>query len=192
MTNIEQRSISVELRAGDGRKIGGIAVPYGRLSSDLGGFREQFARGAFAENLADPNHNVWLLWAHDLAQPLASRAAGSLRLFDEEAGLRFEADLNNTSWAGDAFEAIKSRTVSGVSFRFSVPKGGDSVKQVNGQLIRTVHRAQLSEVSPTPMPAYPQTAVGVRSMAEVLAGLRDPAITVRDLLAQAVELERTY
>jgi HK97 family phage prohead protease len=192
MTNIEQRSIAAELRAGDSLQIAGSAVPYGKLSNDLGGFREQFSQGAFAETLADPNNEVWLLWAHNLAQPLAARKAGTLQLFDEQAGLRFDAKMNNTTWSRDAYEAIRSRSVSGVSFRFTVPKGGDSLARANGELVRIVHRANLLEISPTPLPAYPQTAVGVRSAAEVLASFREPGMVERDLLAQLIELERMH
>src|SRR5262245_39090152 len=118
MRKIEERSlIASELRADELMKIAGVAVPYGSLSVDLGGFREQFVRGAFSETLAGTD-DVWLLWAHDVTKPLASRSSGNLAMQEQDTGLRFEASLNDTTWSKDAHQAIRSGTVKTVSFRF--------------------------------------------------------------------------
>src|ERR1019366_5577697 len=97
--------------------------------------------------------------------------------------------LNNTSWAKDAHAAIQAVTVRTCSFLFDVPTGGDTWVKENGALIRTVHRARLFEISPTCMAAYPATAVGVRSIEEVLATEKDSGVIARDLEAEWLELE---
>jgi HK97 family phage prohead protease len=188
MNKNEIRSFSTELRAADAMKIGGIAVPWNSLSQDLGGFREQFSRGAFSETLASTD-DVLLLWSHNRSMPIASRASGNLQLRDDPGGLQFDATLNGTSWARDAHQAIASGTVRTASFMFSVPHGGDSWVKAGGELVRTVHRAKLHEISPTVMAAYQATQVGVRSIAEVLAGAETQGVIMRDLLAESIALE---
>jgi uncharacterized protein len=189
---MEIRSIIAELRATEPRKIGGHAVLWNQPSRDLP-FEEQFTRGAFLESLGDNSRDVVMLWSHDLSKPMANQKSGSLMVAEDDAGLAFAATLNQTSWSTDGYEAIRSGTVRTVSFRFSVPPGGDKWQQKGPKLMRTVHKAILLEISPTPLAAYPSTDVSVRSAAEIMAAARlDSGITVRDLLAQAVQLERMY
>ena len=188
MNTMEIRSFSTELRAADAMKIGGIAVPWDSLSENLPGFRERFTRGALSETLAG-SHDVLLLWSHNRSMPLASRASNTLQIRDDPAGLAFDASLNSTSWARDAHAAIAAGTVRTCSFLFDVPAGGDTWVKENGTLVRTVHRARLFEISPTCMAAYPATAVGVRSIAEVLAGAETQGVIMRDLLAESIALE---
>src|SRR4051812_35906519 len=138
---MEVRTIGTELRATDAMKIGGVAVPWGSLSVDLGGFREQFTRGAFNETLSDPAADVILLWAHDRTKPIASRASGNLDIRDAAGGLEFDGRLNGTSWAKDAHAAISGGTVRTVSFAFQVQEGGDTWTKTTGGLVRTVHKA---------------------------------------------------
>jgi HK97 family phage prohead protease len=188
---IEQRSLPAELRAADALKIGGLAVPYGRLSEDLGGFREQFVAGAFQATLADTSADVVLLWSHDRSKPLASRVGRTLSLQDAQDGLHFDASMTRTSWAADAHAAIAAGTVRTVSFGFTVPEGGDTWRRTGSEVIRTVHRAELLEISPVAFAAYQDTAVQARSIAEVLAAARiDPDLVQRDLLVQIIEFER--
>ena len=188
MNTTEIRSFSSELRAAGDMRIGGTAVPWSSLSQDLGGFREQFARGAFSETLASAD-DVLLLWSHNRSMPIASRASGNLQLRDDPGGLQFDSTLNGTSWARDAHQAIASGTVRTVSFAFSVPTGGDSWQKQDGALVRTVHRARLFEISPTVMASYQATTVAVRSIAEVLATAKDSGVIARDLEAEWLELE---
>lgn len=56
------------------------------------GFTETIARGAFAKTLAE-NPDVVFLINHD-GLPLARTASGTLRLDEDNTGLRVEADLN--------------------------------------------------------------------------------------------------
>ena len=186
MSNIELRSFSTELRTTEPYKIGGHAVIWGQPSRDLP-FEEQFARGAFLDSLADTSRDVALLWSHDLSKPLANQRSGSLTVAEDHLGLAFSAQLNQTSWSTDAYEAIRSGTVRTVSFRFSVPTGGDTWAHKGPKLTRTVHKAFLMEISPTALAAYPGTDVSIR---EVMAAARlDSGIVLRDLLAVAIELE---
>jgi HK97 family phage prohead protease len=125
MKDMEVRTIIGELRATEPGRIGGHAVTWNQPSRGLP-FEERFVRGAFLDSLADSTQDVSLLWAHDPTKPLASRIAGSLTVAEDDLGLGFDAKLNGTSWSVDAYEAIRSKSVRTVSFRFSVPTGGDT------------------------------------------------------------------
>jgi phage head maturation protease len=55
--------------------------------------------------------------------------------------------------------------VTQMSFAFSIlPNGQDWAKDENGQVVRTVKRVKLYDISPVTYPAYPQTDVGLREM----------------------------
>jgi uncharacterized protein len=191
---MELRNFTTELRATDSMRIGGLAVPWGSLSEDLGGFREVINRGAFDGTINDENADVVLLWAHDDTKPMARRSARSLSLRDEVAGLAFESTLNGTSWSRDAHEAIRSGAVKTVSFGFTVPDNGATWRtEPNGRLTRIVNKANLIEISPVARAAYSTTAVGVRvgirSAADVLAAAVVNDATLRDLVKLSLDLE---
>ena len=107
-----------------------------------------------------------MLWAHDTNFPLARRSSENLKLREDEKGLWFEARLNNTSWANDAYEAIKNRDVQGMSFGFEVLQvlwrqegEGD-----NAKFFRDLLEVKLWEISPVVWPAFDDTSVDARSI----------------------------
>jgi Escherichia/Staphylococcus phage prohead protease len=138
--------------------LAGYAVPWRSRSVDLGGFVEEFTPGAFRRSLAG-SEDIRALWSHDMAAPLGRRANGTLRLWEDTRGLAFEVDVPETALGNDTFRLVTRGDVSGVSFGFLVPKGGDSFAKRNGQVVRTVHEAELVEVSPCLWPAYEGTSI---------------------------------
>ncbi|MGG6311573.1 HK97 family phage prohead protease [Paenibacillus macerans] len=131
-------------------------------------FVEVISPGAFSEYLRE--NPTLSLWCHRTDQILGNTKPGTLRLFDSETELRFELDLPNSSWGNDAYESIDRGDVDGVSFGFNVLPGGDKWSKIeaNGETIykRTVMKATLPEISPTPFAAYPANEVNVRSLEE--------------------------
>jgi HK97 family phage prohead protease len=124
----------------------------------LGGFREYIAPGAFKRSLQSRNE-VKLLWNHDAGEPLASVRGGTLKLTEDERGLKVEARLANTSRGRDVAELIRSKTVDSMSFGFSV------IKDTWEGNVRTLNAVRLFEISLVSFPAYQATAgtVSVRS-----------------------------
>lgn len=158
----------IELReTEDGkRSIYGYAVKWKQLSEKLGysfRFREKFVKGAFADSLRNDKQKA--LWNHNSDFVLGSTKSGTLSLVEDEIGLRFNIDLPENTWGKDAYESIKRGDVDGVSFGFK--KEVDEWDESDpDNVIRTIKKAKLFEVSPTPFPAYPQTEVQARSVEE--------------------------
>jgi HK97 family phage prohead protease len=121
-------------------------------------FTERIAPGAFKRSLQSRNE-VKLLWNHDAGEPLASVRGGTLKLTEDERGLKVEATLANTTRGRDVSELIRSKTVDSMSFGFSVIKDSWSGD------VRTLQAVRLFEVSIVSAPAYEATAgtVAVRS-----------------------------
>ena len=160
----------LEIREEEGQpaKVSGYAAVFERLSLDMG-FREKISRGAFTKSIE--TRNIKALWNHDTSRPLANTKAGTLKLEENQKGLRFEMELDREStWGKDAEIAIRRGDCDGVSFGFSVPEGGDTWNNSDpSHPVRTLTEVDLFEVSPCTFPAYPQTSVSVRSAEEVLS-----------------------
>jgi uncharacterized protein len=151
--------IDLEVReTGDGMTFEGYAAVFNSESEDLGGFREYIAPGAFKRSLQSRNE-VKLLWNHDAGEPLASVRGGTLKLTEDDRGLKVEARLANTSRGRDVAELIRSKTVDSMSFGFSV------IKDTWEGNVRTLNAVRLFEISLVSFPAYQATAgtVSVRS-----------------------------
>jgi hypothetical protein len=146
----------LELREqGDEMSLTGYAALFNSRSENLGGFTEVIAPGAFARSLKSRN-DIKLLWNHDTSAVLGSTRAGTLKLYEDEKGLRVEAILPNTTHGRDAKELIKRKDVTGFSFGFTIPgRGGDEWNAEGTE--RTLKSVRLHEVSLTPFPAYTAT-----------------------------------
>src|SRR5699024_8525434 len=144
------------------RTISGYAVKWEMKSHVLGyfmKFREQFKKGAFAESLKDGDQRF--LWSHDMSQVLGRTKNKTLRLEEDDIGLRFELDLPNTTLGNDTYETIKRGDVDGVSFGFNNPD--DHIEEFDDDIpLRTIKKANLIEVSAVAFPAYPDSEVAAR------------------------------
>lgn len=151
--------IDLEVReTGDGMTFEGYAAVFNSESEDLGGFREYIAPGAFKRSLQSRNE-VKLLWNHDAGEPLASVRGGTLKLTEDQRGLKVEARLANTTRGRDVAELIRSKTVDSMSFGFSV------IKDTWEGNVRTLNAVRLFEISLVSWPAYQATSgtVSIRS-----------------------------
>lgn len=189
---IERRiGAGVEVReAGDGQAvITGYAALYNVLSDDLGGFRERIMPGAFAERLED---DVRALWQHDPLYVLGRTRSGTLRLSEDETGLRFEVSVPDAQWARDALSSIRRGDVSQCSFTFTVL--GDQWASEDGQVVRSVSRFErLFDVSPVTFAAYPATSVSVQQRAQALrarGGEAEEIVRAREALRLRVDVRR--
>lgn len=161
------------------RTVVGYAVKWNTLSQKLGywrRFREQFTKGAFSNSLA--NFDQRALWSHDTNQVLGRTKNGTLRLTEDDIGLRFEIDLPNSPMGDNAYESIKRGDVDGVSFGFR-QKVEEWDEQDPDNIIRTVKEADLFEISPTGFPAYSNSEVAVRSEQDPYKAYSDQKLSER-------------
>lgn len=157
--------LKIEKREGGVRKIVGHAAVFNQLSEDLGGFREQIAPGAFAD--AVKSDDVRALFNHNPDFVLGRNLSGTLRLKEDSRGLAIEIDPPDTQVARDLMVSMDRGDISQMSFGFSVrPNGQNWAKDDSGQVVRTLTKVRLFDVSPVVYPAYPQTDVAMRSLVE--------------------------
>jgi len=168
MSELERRTWQtngLEVRGSGRPRIVGHAAVFDTLSLDLGGFREKILPGAFADSL---HGDVRALWDHNSSYPLGRTRAGTLKLREDSMGLRVEIFPPDTQWARDALESMRRGDVTGMSFAFHVPPGGDAWGTQNGETIRTLKKVILAEVSPVVFPAYEAASAEVRAVAREL------------------------
>jgi HK97 family phage prohead protease len=150
-----------ELRSeDDGRKIVGYAAVF-NSTTDLGYFEERIKPGAFRRPIKE-QQDVRALWNHDANFVLGRTKSGTLRLIEDEVGLRIEIDPPATQTARDLVESIRRGDVDQMSFAFIAVKESWTDRQ--GMLpLRELEDVDLFDVSPVTYPAYQATSVGLRS-----------------------------
>ncbi len=164
ITNSLFQCEGLELREDeDGKKktLRGYAAKFEKLSHPLYGFTEKIRRGAFSRSLKEGN--VRALWNHNTDWVLGSTKNGTLRLMEDDIGLKFEIDLPDTTVGRDAGVTVSRGDVDGMSFAFETRKQEWDEKKPDN-VIRTLIDVDLKEISPTAFPAYPQTKVSARSV----------------------------
>lgn len=147
------------------RRLSGYAVIWGARSVDLGGFVEQFAKGAFRSSLADPSTDVRALINHNQGQIIARQSAGTLILREDDIGLSFEIpEVPDTTYGNDLLTNVRNGNITGMSFGFNVAKDGAEYDRSQRPVLRTVKAAGLLEISPVTFPAYEASRVFNRSV----------------------------
>ena len=151
---------NLELRQeGEDNIVVGYGSVFNTLSNELGGFREIIAEGAFDGRL---NDDVRFLINHD-GLPLARTTNGTLRLTTDERGLKYEAQVANTSLGRDLIELMRNGTINQSSFAFVVED--DSWEVRDGVNVRTINKvSRLYDVSAVTYAAYEEASVALRSM----------------------------
>lgn len=152
---VERRSFS-EIRAA-GRKLEGYAASF-NVEARLGSFVETIAPGAFRSALAG---DVLALMDHDTGKVLGRTKSGTLRLYEDTRGLGFSLDLPDTAAGRDVLALAERADLGGMSFGFTVPKGGE---RWDGER-RTLLNVGLKEISVvSAWPAYPDTDIALRTL----------------------------
>jgi uncharacterized protein len=160
MTDIECVRVFDELRsAADGRKIIGYPIVFNALSQDLGGFRELIRPGA-----VQFDDDVRADFNHEANRILGRVSAGTLTLSIDSRGVKMECTPPNAVWADDLLVSMRRGDINQGSFAFRVLPGGEQYTTGgNGEQIRTLTRILVRKVSVVSDPAYPTTAIAVRS-----------------------------
>jgi HK97 family phage prohead protease len=156
----------VETRSNGREAIRGVAIPYNRLSVDLGGFRERILPGAFDKILSRQRgrQEIVSYFNHDSNWLLGREAAGTLEITSDERGVSYIVEPPDTQAGRDVLALVRSRNLRGSSFAFTVAqRGGERfTTDETGKAIREVVEASgLFEMGPVVTPAYSSTSVAV-------------------------------
>jgi HK97 family phage prohead protease len=165
---LERRSFDVAVGL-DGGKLVGRAASYGVRSHDLGGFIEVLEPGCFERSLTErPSGmpDVCAYYDHEPGNLLGRTSSGTLRLWTSEAGLEFELDLPDTQLGRDVRELVGRGDLKGCSFGMIINDQDWHLGE--GLPLRRILDVDLIEVSIVATPAYPETELALRALAEVL------------------------
>lgn len=170
---IERRIEKVEFRvvrddSGKLKTLAGYGAKYNTRSLPLGYFEdfyETIAPGAFDETLANGD-DVRFLFNHDANLVLGRTISRTLRLRSDTVGLAFEVDPPDTQNARDVVTSIERGDISQCSFAFDVIDADWS--EENANMIRTLRKVKLYDVSAVTYPAYPDTSVQVRALEGII------------------------
>jgi len=159
-TELRISSASLSTRAAESAPgLTGYAVKFDDVTTIGDQFDEVVSRDAFKN--VDMS-NVFALYNHDWNTPLA-RSGRGLDLTIDETGLRFDLTLPDTTAGRDLQELVRTGVVEGMSFGFTIEE--DNWEKRDGLPLRTINAIdELFEITVTPVPAYPTTEVGLRSM----------------------------
>lgn len=165
-----EKRAAVEVRA-EGRKLTGYAATFG-TEARIADFIEVIAPGAFQRSLATGT-DILALADHDPKRVLARTKSGTLRLQEDDKGLRFELDVPDTTAGRDVLALAARGDLGGMSFGFHVPEGGDEWRGDK----RTLRNVELREVSVvSAWPAYEGTSVSARARQNRSAAARRIAL----------------
>lgn len=188
MTKHEIRAFApAEIRAqDDGVRVEGYAAVFGQ-ATDIGGmFREVIERGAFKDAIG--RDDVVFLINHD-GLPLARTRSGTLKLAEDDHGLRMETVLDpEDPDVRSIVGKMKRGDLDKMSFAFraDVQEWDES-----GEMpLRTIKRASLYDVSIVTIPAYDGTEIGLRSLEAFRRAQNYQAAQARVLARQADQEQR--
>lgn len=189
MKKIERRTYVVQdveaRQAEDGvMRLSGYAAVFNDASVPLP-FKERIAPGAFRKTLTEMP-DVRLLINHE-GLPLARTKNGTLKLTEDDRGLRFDAELADTQEARDIYTLVNRGDVDQMSFAFRVIRQNWSKDKTE----RTLTEVSLADgdVSVVTYPAYPTTSVEAR---QKIANALDAIKEGRKLDEDSIKALRDY
>lgn len=144
-----------------GSTVAGYAAVFNSPTDICGCWIETIKPGAFRDSLA-AGQDVLALYSHELERLLGRRSAGTLRLTEDDKGLRVEIDLPDTTDGRDVQALITRGDLKGMSFGFCVTK--QTWDETTEPTTRTIESVDLREVTITADPAYEDTEIGMMEL----------------------------
>lgn len=162
--SLDHTEIRVETREDGTPFLRGSAALFG-VRTDMGGFEEEIEAGFFADALGNSDPRV--LFNHAPDNLLARVSAGTARVWEDDDGLQYEAELDEDHISSFVQRKIDRGELTGNSFAFTIHEGGDEIRhrREDGEKPLRVLKAggcrELFDVGPVTYPAYEETQVSV-------------------------------
>jgi HK97 family phage prohead protease len=186
--------LQIETRSSGREAIRGLAVPYNRLSLDLGGFRERILPGAFDKvlNRQRGKGEILSYYNHNSDMLLGRESAGTLEIIADDRGISYVVEPPDTSAGRDVLALVRARLLTGSSFAFTVNQRGERyTTDESGKAIREIVEASgLYEVGPVNVPAYGSATTAVVSRRSYEAWLAEQAAAVEADAAAEPEVKK--
>lgn len=160
--------IEIEEKAAGLAGIRGYAAVYydGTPATEfqIGKISERIMPGTFSRAMKQ-GQDVVCLFNHNENFLLGRRSAKTLRLYEDDRGLRYSVDTPNTSYGRDVVEMISRGDMKGSSFAFGVNgANGENWRSEGDTMIREIRDVDLFDVSCVVSPAYSGTSLSLRSL----------------------------
>lgn len=151
--------------------VSGYAVVFNQPSQPLP-FIEYISRDAL--NDVDFSKTL-LLYAHDYNKILARADSSTLKTEIDDTGLKFTAQIPDTTLGTDTFKNIQAGNIKGCSFGFTIANGGDRWDtRDDGTTIHYVDKIDtVSELTLTAIPAYEETSVSAQVQRDLQEYLKE-------------------
>lgn len=170
--SVEKRTfsiaVSLDKRAAEeqeSRQISGYAAVFNSWSNPIWWFREKIDPKAFEKCNFD---KCILNFNHDNEKIMARVSSGTLKLEVDDKGLRFSAELPNTTVGNDMLELIRRGDVNQCSFAFVVESDAwvyaDNSNDLEFDERTILSIKEVYDVCPVVYPAYEDTTVDARSL----------------------------
>jgi len=157
LARLEVRAASADDGA---RTVVGYAAVFNSETDICGYWTEVVAPGAFERSLRE--NDVVALCSHDTGRVIGRSSAKTLRIEEDDKGLKVEIDLPDTTDGRDLAVLIERGDITGMSFGFCTRK--QEWDETVDPPKRTILDVDLVEVTITAFPAYPDTEVGLRDL----------------------------
>jgi HK97 family phage prohead protease len=180
------RAFEFESRSSsDGRTLEGYAAVFNqaaRIQDMQGEFDEVILPGAFTRSLE--RRTPVLQFEHGRDPRVGAVPIGAIQdLREDDQGLYVRARLFDNPTVEPVRQAIAERAITGMSFRFSVPDGGDTWSKRDGLDHREIGDTDTRELGPDVFPDYDQTTVTVRTLLAQL-DVDEHRVLLRELAAE--------
>ncbi|USK91500.1 HK97 family phage prohead protease [Rossellomorea marisflavi] len=120
--------------------------------------------GAFVRSMSG---DIRALFNHNWDHVLGRTKNGTLKLEEDDRGLKFEVALPNTSAARDLVSSMERGDIDQCSFGFWVDNGRETWDYSVEPALRTLHEVELYEISIVSLPAYEDTEAALIRSKEI-------------------------
>ncbi|KYG92359.1 peptidase U35 [[Bacillus] sp. KCTC 13219] len=144
-------------------RISGYAAVFNSKTTISDWFTEEIEPGAFSRSIAE--NDIRGLFNHNWDKVLGRTKSGTLKLSEDEHGLKFEIELPNTSTARDLAESMERGDIDQCSFGFypSEETWNYDVEPAH----RVLNEVELFEISVVSIPAYDDTEASIIRSKEI-------------------------
>lgn len=146
------------------RKMQGHAAVFNQETEIGGWMREKIEPGAFKSSIKQDD--VRALFNHDPNYVLGRSGAGTLKMSEDDTGLKVVIEPPDTQFARDLAVSIERGDINQMSFAFQVQEEEWQLGDKKKPDLRILKKVRLFDVSPVTFPAYDGTDIAMRSHEE--------------------------